>query len=179
MKHLPLFVLLTVCAIGFGLQSAPNENYRIRANSIFESEDEQVWHFMIETDEPTPYRIVATGRGGGGEISGDTSARADARHKSQEQLWLVFSQITPSSGSSAYTKTILKGRGGMITHSRELPKGTKVNRIVMESLSAAAQTNPMNTPVTLAEVDGQAIRLIVGKKAAEWRAEPPAAGNSR
>jgi len=165
-----LLTLTAACTVGLGSKTPTKDQCRVSLSPIFMSDDEQVWRLTIETREPTQYRLVSSGSWGSGELSGDTAKLKPGGRGWEAKVWLLISQVTPSSGELSYVKTILQGDGQTVTQTRELPKDTKPNSTVSTSAAGDAQTHPMNTPVAIGGIDGQEIQLMVGTAVQQWKA---------
>jgi len=176
-----LAVLLTLAAaftVGLGSKTPTKDQCRVSLSPIFMSDDEQVWRLTIETRDPTQYRLVSSGSWGSGELSGDTAKIKPGRRACEAKVWLLISQITPSSGELSYVKTILQGDGETVTQTRELPKDTRPNSTISTSAAGDARIHPMNTPVAIGRINGQVIQLMVGTAARQWKAEQRATPNA-
>jgi len=130
-----------------------------------------MWHLKIETREPSRYRVVSSSVGGSGGFGGDTATVKPKRNGSEDGVWVVCSLVTPSGDGPAYLKTILKSQSGSSSQTRQVPRGTRLGEIVGSHLVGESSAHPLNTPVLLAEIEGQRVRLMVGEKADQMEAE--------
>lgn len=170
MKHriLILSTLVVASALSLGLRSPPKDQCRLSLKPVFQSEDEKVWRLTIETREPARYRIVSECVGGGGGFGGNTGTAKQKRGSSEDGIWLVFSQITPSGNGPTYLKTILMAEDGSCSVTRE----TRLGEVVESRLLGKPSVHPLNTPVVLADSNGQRVRLMVGENADQLQVEP-------
>ena len=140
--------------------------------AVFQSDDEQVWHLKIETREPARYQVMSSFVGSYGGFTGDTATVKRKRDGSEDGLWVVFSLVTPSGDGPVYLKTILKSQSRSLSQTRQVPRGTRLGEVVGSHLVREPSVHALNTPVLLAEIEGQRVRLMVGEQADQMDAEP-------
>lgn len=76
----------------------------------------------------------------------------------------MFSLVTPSGEGPAYLKTVVQSGSGNLKQTREVARGTKLSDIVAQALVGDRSDRPQNTPLFLADMVGQRVRLMVGAK---------------
>jgi hypothetical protein len=177
-RILLLFLLATICTVGVALRPPPKDLCLLSLKPVFQDDDEQVWHLTIETREPTPYWIDSALIGGGGSLGGDTARSGNGRGRCQDGVWFVFSLVSPSGDGPAYLKTLVKSESGSLRQTREVARGTSLSEIVAQGLIGDRHGRPQNTPIVLADMDGQRVRLMVGAKSDELDAEQGGAPNA-
>jgi hypothetical protein len=80
----------------------------------------------------------------------------------------VFSQVAPSGEGPAYLKTVLKGASGAFSQTRAVARGSRLGDLVREVMGAVPQVHPWNTPIVVADLADERIRVMVGPAAETW-----------
>jgi hypothetical protein len=163
MKSRLFILLLSGCCFLFGCQreaSIPSDSFRLTVQQV-----------VSDTDNKVSLLTIQLSRAASVSIDGDGFHKQVALPDAQEgvvreaQVSLSAARVAPSQDKFAYVQTLIHVKtasgsaGGPDVH--PVPTGTTLASFF--SISATGGVYKLDTPVTIAQMQGKPVTLVVGK----------------